>query len=240
MAIGGVLGGLLKRPHRGSLLRFVLSVSARSQCRQPPCPRSRSIQSNPQPTTSVRRSRQQDGLPSNVVNDVLQTRDGFLIVGSANGVFRFDGHRFAEMNSDPPKEIIVHSLAEGPDGDLWVATRFGVYRFPHAEIDQRTQTLSVYHLGQGAPDSVRCLRFTRAGVLWAGTPDGLFYFAKDHFQQVAAGNVQRIEEAPERASARHGHPWLLRVGWIPRDRAPGDSYSSRHKRRGCVSCAAGS
>ena len=90
-------------------------------------------------------------------------------------------------------------MAEGPDGDLWVATRFGVYRFPHAEIDQRTQTLSEYHLGQGAADSVRCLRFTRAGVLWAGTPYGLFYFAKDHFQQVAAGNVQQIEEA------RNGH-----------------------------------
>ena len=47
----------------------------------------------------------EDGLPSNVVNDVLQTRDGFLIVGASTGVFRFDGHRFAEMNSDPPKEI---------------------------------------------------------------------------------------------------------------------------------------
>jgi ligand-binding sensor domain-containing protein/signal transduction histidine kinase len=142
----------------------------------------------------------EDGLPLNVVNDVLQTRDGFLIVGTANGVARFDGHRFAEMNSDPPKAIIVHALAEGPDGDLWVATRFGVYRFPRAEIDQRSQTRSEYHLGQGAPDYVRCLRFTRAGVLWAGTPYGLFYFAKDHFQQAVAGrNVQRIEEA------RSGH-----------------------------------
>jgi ligand-binding sensor domain-containing protein len=54
-----------------------------------------------------------DGLPSNIVNDVLQMRDGFLIVGASNGVFRFDGHRFAEMNSDPPKEIHVSSLAEG-------------------------------------------------------------------------------------------------------------------------------
>jgi signal transduction histidine kinase/ligand-binding sensor domain-containing protein len=137
-----------------------------------------------------------DGLPSNVVNDVLQTRDGFLIVGAANGVYRFDGHRFAELNSDPPKDIIVHSLAEGPDGDLWVATRFGVYRFSHAGIPQRRQTPTVYHFGEGAHDSVRCLRFTRTGVLWAGTAYGLFYFANDHFQQMAAGNVQHIEEAP--------------------------------------------
>jgi len=137
-----------------------------------------------------------DGLPSNVVNDLLQTRDGFLIVGAASSLFRFDGHRFADMNSDPPNEISVRSLAEGPDGDLWAATRVGVYRVPYAEIAQRMQTLSVYHLGQGDADHVGCLRFTRAGVLWAGTRNGLFYFAKDRFQQVAAGTVQRIEEAP--------------------------------------------
>src|ERR1700721_1624126 len=51
-------------------------------------------------------------------------------------------------------------------------------------------------LGQAAADSVRCLRFTRAGVLWAGTPYGLFYFAKDPFQQMVAGrSIHKIEEA---------------------------------------------
>ena len=33
----------------------------------------------------------EDGLPSNVVNDVLQTQDGFLIVGAANGLVRVVG-----------------------------------------------------------------------------------------------------------------------------------------------------
>jgi ligand-binding sensor domain-containing protein len=142
----------------------------------------------------------EDGLPSNVVNDVLQTRDGFLIVSASPGLFRFDGHRFAEMNSDPPRQINAGPLVEGPDGDLWVGTVFGVLRFPRAEIDQRRQTPSVYHLGQDAADAVLCLRFTREGVLWAGTPDGLFYFAKDHFQQVVAWrHVHKIGEA------RNGH-----------------------------------
>jgi hypothetical protein len=54
----------------------------------------------------------EDGLPWSVVSNILQTQDGFLIVGSAaaRGLFRFDGHRFAEMNSDPPKDTIVASL----------------------------------------------------------------------------------------------------------------------------------
>src|SRR5260370_2336983 len=155
----------------------------------------------------------EDGLPANVLNAVLQTRDGLLIVGASPGLFRFDGHRFAEMSSDPPQDIIVNSLAEGPDGDLWVATRFGVYRVPHAEIDQRSQTLSVYHLGEGEADAVRCLRFTRAGVLWAGTPNGLFYLAKDHFQHVIAGRyVHKIEEA------RNGHLLITTtVGFVEWD-----------------------
>jgi len=164
----------------------------------------------------------EDGLPSNVVNDVLQTRDGFLIVSASPGLFRFDGHRFAEMNSDPPKEIIAGSLAEGPDGDLWVGTVFGVLRFPHAEIDQRRQTPSVYHLGQDRTDAVWCLRFTREGVLWAGTPDGLFYFAKDHFQQVVAGRlVHKIEEA------RNGHLLLTTtLGFVEWD---GSAWSSTRR-----------
>src|ERR1700721_4434724 len=161
-AKGGALGRLFNHRRSHCFRRIGLCALALSAATSP------AIAAGPrQPAADYLRQTftTADGLPSNVVNDLLQTRDGFLIVGAAAGGYRFDGHAFAEMNSDPPKDILVHSLAEGPDGDLWVATRFGVYRFPHAEIDQRMQTLSVFHLGQGAPDYVRCLRFTRAGVL---------------------------------------------------------------------------
>jgi ligand-binding sensor domain-containing protein len=70
-----------------------------------------------------------DGLPTNIVNDVLQSQDGFLIVGGPAGLFRFDGQRFAEMKSDPPKEIVVHSLAAGADGDVWAGTESGFTGF---------------------------------------------------------------------------------------------------------------
>ncbi len=145
----------------------------------------------------------EDGLPSNVINSVLQTQDGFLIVGLTSGVFRFDGHSFSEMNADRPQNIIVHDLAQGPDGDLWVASRYGVYRIPRSEIAQRRQNLAVYHFGQGIADSVKCLHFTRAGVLWAGTTRGLFYFEKDHFRQVSDRYVVRMEEALD------GHLYLV-------------------------------
>src|ERR1700721_2375504 len=174
-AKGGALGRLFNHRRSHCFRRIGLCALALSAATSP------AIAAGPgQPAADYLRQTftTADGLPSNVVNDLLQTRDGFLIVGAAAGVYRFDGHRFAEMSSDPPQDTIVHSLAEGPDGDLWVATRFGVNRVAHAEIDQRGETPSVYHLGQGAADSVRCLRFTRAGTLWAGSSEGLFYFTK--------------------------------------------------------------
>jgi ligand-binding sensor domain-containing protein len=39
----------------------------------------------------------EDGLPSNVVRAVAQAADGYLWVGTAEGVVRFDGKRFTRV-----------------------------------------------------------------------------------------------------------------------------------------------
>src|SRR5262245_5259417 len=48
---------------------------------------------------------EKDGLPSDMVNAVLQTRDGYVWFGTLNGLARFDGVRvtaYDPMNSDAP------------------------------------------------------------------------------------------------------------------------------------------
>src|SRR5258706_14495170 len=62
--------------------------------------------------------RQPQGLPQNTVLSILQTRDGYLWVGSKGGVSRFDGVRFTTFDdSDRSKlrENEVWALAEGDD-----------------------------------------------------------------------------------------------------------------------------
>jgi ligand-binding sensor domain-containing protein len=39
----------------------------------------------------------EDGLPSSIVNVILQTRNGFLWVGTAEGLARFDGRHFTTI-----------------------------------------------------------------------------------------------------------------------------------------------
>ena len=79
-----------------------------------------------------------DGLLSTVVNVILQTRNGFLWVGTGAALERFDGRHFTTIEFSPEVQTIglSRALAEGPDGDLWAGTLTGVLRIPRAALDQ--------------------------------------------------------------------------------------------------------
>jgi PAS domain S-box-containing protein len=114
----------------------------------------------------------QDGLPSNGVNVCVQTRDGYLWLGTAAGLFRFDGVRFAAVSANsnnPEKSDTVTALCESRDGSLWVGTAFsGLFRL----LDGKG---FAYGDDQGFPErQVSALFESRDGELWVGTSNGLF------------------------------------------------------------------
>jgi ligand-binding sensor domain-containing protein/signal transduction histidine kinase len=70
----------------------------------------------------------EDGVPGNTVTAVAQTPDGYLWVGTLNGLARFDGVRFVNVDlqklaglSDPA----VFFLQTDPAGNLWIGTMDG-------------------------------------------------------------------------------------------------------------------
>jgi ligand-binding sensor domain-containing protein len=103
----------------------------------------------------------ENGLPSNVVNAIVQTRNGFLWIGTDAGLVRFNGRQFIPIYfraPQPDPQGIVHDLAEGPDGDLWVGTGAGLARIAHPALDFFDQSQSVfYHPGAGLSDEITCL-----------------------------------------------------------------------------------
>src|SRR5260370_32239795 len=154
-----------------------------------------------QPGSSYLRTRfaKEDGLPSTVVNVILQTRNGFLWVGTNGGLARFDGTHFTTIEFSPqtPTDGLSRALAEGPDGDVWVGTNMGVLRIPSAALDQFGRLPStVYHPGSGASDAINVLHVGRDGVLWAGTDGGVYRLERGAFSTVLQNvSVSRIEEA---------------------------------------------
>lgn len=75
--------------------------------------------------------RLQDGVFDGVPNAIAQTRDGYLWIGTSNGLTRFDGMRFVRWT--PPTgvrfpNLNVISLLGSGDGSLWVGLASGFAR----------------------------------------------------------------------------------------------------------------
>ena len=150
----------------------------------------------------------EDGLSSNVVNAILQTRNGFLWIGTDAGLNRFNGRHFTPIffrGTKSTPQGIVSALAEGPDGDLWIGTSAGLVRISRFALDQFDQSLSVfYHPGAGLSDEITCLHFSRDGELWVGTGAGLYRFDGKRFEAaIPNASISRIEESA------NGHMFII-------------------------------
>ncbi len=111
------------------------------------------------------------GLPQNSVTAIVQTKDGYLWVGTANGLARFDGVRFTTFrvgDSLGLRSNRILCLFEDSRGALWVGTEEGgLARYHNGQFTSLTSSDGL------ASDTVLCLAEDPAGALWIGTDSGL-------------------------------------------------------------------
>ncbi len=113
--------------------------------------------------------RDTDGLPHNGVYAISQTPDGYLWLGTAEGLVRFDGVRFTVFDRTNTPELIdaqILTLFTDRTGNLWIGTGRGVVRY-HDGHFRRFDT----HDGL-TNDYVMALLQDKAGALWIGTDGG--------------------------------------------------------------------
>jgi signal transduction histidine kinase/ligand-binding sensor domain-containing protein len=124
-----------------------------------------------------------DGAPSQI-SALAQTSDGFLWIGSALGLYRFDGVQFERYS--PPDgvkfpAINIYALLATSDGGLWISFR------PSGLGFLKDGKLKVFTHPEELPTSqVYCFAQTDDGRIWAGTHDGLAYFNGSGWAQVGA------------------------------------------------------
>ncbi len=106
------------------------------------------------------------GLPQNSAQAIVQTRDGYLWIGTQEGLVRFDGIRFTtfdKANTAAFKQNAVYALVETADGSLWAGTAAGLIRYKDGRFDR-------FGRAQGLPDEgVQSLCEDSDGTLWIGT-----------------------------------------------------------------------
>lgn len=118
-----------------------------------------------------------DGLPQGTVYTTLQDSQGFIWLGTEDGLVRYDGHELARYayardarNALPGN--FVYQIIEDGSHDLWVALKdAGVARWNRATDTFTAWRHSVGNPGSLSSDAVRTLVATPQGQIWIGTSD---------------------------------------------------------------------
>lgn len=123
--------------------------------------------------------RTDQGLPQNSVEAIVQTRQGYLWLGTEEGLVRFDGSRFVvfdKRRTPGLADSYIACLLEDRSGSLWIGTREGgLVRF-------RDGVFRTYKVADGlAGTFVRCLAEDKDGTLWIGTDAGISRFRDERF-----------------------------------------------------------
>lgn len=113
----------------------------------------------------------EQGLPQNSVSSIVQTHDGYLWLGTMEGLVRFDGVRFTVFNTRTSEGLAsnrITALYEDGEGMLWVGTEGGgVSTFDGKRI--RPCEMPRTH----SRDIVRAFAEDGGGALWIATAGGL-------------------------------------------------------------------
>ena len=182
-----------------------------------------------------------DGLPINTITSLIQTRDGYLWLGTNDGVVRFDGVRFTVYNAGNTPEIPsnrIVSLHEDRTGALWILTeqqhliRYARGRFTHINAERGLKAGAI-RLTEAADGTILLATTRGAGIVqderfvpivdtlsveygYGGVVkrrDGSVWLnARSHLWRIANGRVQDVTPPALRA------PSVLRLALDSEDR----------------------
>jgi signal transduction histidine kinase/ligand-binding sensor domain-containing protein len=123
-----------------------------------------------------------NGLPDNNVTGVAQSADGYLWVGTHNGLMRFDGMQFNHVPLPPVagrSDLLIRSLLLVDGDTLWLAAEGGVV------IQAARDATNVFTTADGLSNfRPMVLAHEKTGSVWVGYADGSAC-------EIAAGKVKR-------------------------------------------------
>jgi ligand-binding sensor domain-containing protein/signal transduction histidine kinase len=111
-----------------------------------------------------------EGLPLNSVETIARTPDGYLWIGTQEGLVRFDGHRFTLFDRNHEAALPdkwISSLYVDAGGKLWIGTRGGIAVLENGRFLPYNQVASLKHA------AIHTILQDTAGRMWIGTDIGL-------------------------------------------------------------------
>lgn len=129
---------------------------------------------------STRTWHEPDGLLSDSVTAIVQTRDGFLWVGTMAGLVWFDGVKFTPVKLESfttNNPVRISALCEDSDGHLWIGTQQdGLFQLAQGRLQHFARQHGLLD------DSVTSLAADGHGQVWIGSKSGLNLWTGQQFK----------------------------------------------------------
>ena len=151
----------------------------------------------------------QQGLPQSTVQAMVRTRDGYLWVGTLDGLARFDGVAFTVFDARTIPELgpgSVLALMEDAEGNLWIG-RSG------AAVVYRNGRFHVA-FGEDVTAGTAVWSFCQAkdGAVWAATTNGLVRWEKGATKVFRKADGLPTDKLRSVAFDRDGTLWIGTTG----------------------------
>src|SRR5262245_2656729 len=147
------------------------------------------------------------GLPQNSVRAIVQTHDGYLWVGTLDGLARFDGVRFTVFNkANAPglSSTRIQALYEDRQGALWIGLDDG------ALVSYQAGRFTRFGTQHGLPGThIQTISGDKQGNLWVtalGTP---LKWMNDQFRPELPENIVNLFSTALAQGHRGGIQWAL-------------------------------
>lgn len=137
------------------------------------------------------------GLPQNTVHAIAQTPDGYIWIGTEEGLARFDGVKFTvfdKQNTPEFKSNYIRTLLADRQGALWIGTAQGLVRMLNGKF-------TVFTRDDGLPsETIQAIHEDRQGNLWVATATGLGLFKSGGLttfttrERLISGSIQALFE----------------------------------------------
>ncbi len=138
-----------------------------------------------------------DGLPQGTVYTVLQDSQGFVWLGTEDGLIRYDGHEvlryaYSRMATNSLPGNFVYQVAEDARRDLWIALKdAGLARWNRASDSFTVFRHEARNPSSLSSDAARTVLVDRDGRIWLGTSD-----AGLNIVDPASGRITKLYHNP--------------------------------------------
>jgi len=108
-----------------------------------------------------------DGLVHRTVNCMMQDHDGFMWIGTSNGISRFDGYNFRNYTHDNKKSLSlngtgIYEIIEGKDNKIWISSDAGLEYF-----NKETETFHLSNIPEISNLKFeKNVHFDNEGLIW--------------------------------------------------------------------------